>query len=230
LVVPYLCSTFCIFNRPILEKYVSQVEGGPHLLQSCLRAIWNGLPLVAKEIHLSFESLVVISTRSLQAFLMDIHHNTSLRSILEDDSISLASRACIRFCSSKGVGLYLIVRPSINSLCITHYIFTLALCFHLSLIQPSASGLLICECGHRLDASGTHLAHCPFDSHTWCHPKRHVCPHSKKWAHCMERMVIHLYVRSFITNWILHDLKGPSLCCWCGSYWLDVRDGGFKCH
>jgi len=37
LVVPYLCFRFHIFDRPILEKYVSQVEGGLHLLQSCLR-------------------------------------------------------------------------------------------------------------------------------------------------------------------------------------------------
>ncbi len=32
LVVSYLCSRFHIFDRPILEKYVSQVERGPHLL------------------------------------------------------------------------------------------------------------------------------------------------------------------------------------------------------
>jgi hypothetical protein len=31
LVVPYLCSKFRIFDKPILEEYVSQVEGGPHL-------------------------------------------------------------------------------------------------------------------------------------------------------------------------------------------------------
>jgi hypothetical protein len=36
LVAPYLCSKFHIFDRPILEEYVFQVEGGPHLLQSCL--------------------------------------------------------------------------------------------------------------------------------------------------------------------------------------------------
>jgi hypothetical protein len=29
LVASYLCFRFCIFNRPILEKYVSQVGGGP---------------------------------------------------------------------------------------------------------------------------------------------------------------------------------------------------------
>jgi hypothetical protein len=34
--------------------------------------------------------------------LMDIHHNSSLRSILEDDSISLASKSCIRSYSGKG--------------------------------------------------------------------------------------------------------------------------------
>ncbi len=33
LVVPYLCSKFHILHRPVLEKYVYQVEGGgPHLL------------------------------------------------------------------------------------------------------------------------------------------------------------------------------------------------------
>jgi hypothetical protein len=31
LVAPYLCSRFHIFNRPILEKYVFQVKGDPHL-------------------------------------------------------------------------------------------------------------------------------------------------------------------------------------------------------
>jgi hypothetical protein len=31
LVALYLCSRFCIFDRPILEEYVSQVKGGPHL-------------------------------------------------------------------------------------------------------------------------------------------------------------------------------------------------------
>jgi len=32
LVASYLCSRFHIFDKPILEEYVSQVEGGPHLL------------------------------------------------------------------------------------------------------------------------------------------------------------------------------------------------------
>ncbi len=36
LVAPCLCFKFHIFDRPILEEYVFQVEGGPHLLQSCL--------------------------------------------------------------------------------------------------------------------------------------------------------------------------------------------------
>jgi hypothetical protein len=37
--------------------------------------------------------------------LMDFHHNTSLRSSLENDSISSSSRAHIHSYSSKGVGL-----------------------------------------------------------------------------------------------------------------------------
>jgi hypothetical protein len=36
--------------------------------------------------------------------LMSIHHDTSLRSILEDDSIFSASRVRIHFCSRKGQG------------------------------------------------------------------------------------------------------------------------------
>jgi hypothetical protein len=32
----YLCYRFRISNRPILEEYVFQVQGGPHLLLSCL--------------------------------------------------------------------------------------------------------------------------------------------------------------------------------------------------
>jgi hypothetical protein len=32
----YLRSRFCIFDRLVLEKYVCYVEGGPHLLKSCL--------------------------------------------------------------------------------------------------------------------------------------------------------------------------------------------------
>ncbi len=39
LVVPYFCSRFHIFDRPILEEYVSQVEKGPHLLQSYLHVV-----------------------------------------------------------------------------------------------------------------------------------------------------------------------------------------------
>jgi hypothetical protein len=32
LVVTYMCSRFCIFNRPISDEYVSYIERGPHLL------------------------------------------------------------------------------------------------------------------------------------------------------------------------------------------------------
>jgi hypothetical protein len=47
-VVPYLCFRFHIFDKPILEEYVSQVEGGPHLFQSCLHATRNGIILGIK--------------------------------------------------------------------------------------------------------------------------------------------------------------------------------------
>jgi len=84
--------------------------------------------------HPSFESLVVIDTQSQHASLMDIYHNTFLKSILEDDFISLASKARIRSCLGKGVGLWLIVKPFIHSFGIAHFIFTSMLNFYLGLI------------------------------------------------------------------------------------------------
>jgi hypothetical protein len=93
---------------------------------------------------------------------MDIHHDTSLRPILEDDSISLASRAHIHSCSGKGVRLWVIVRPSIHSVRITHFTYFSTLPFHFGLIQPSTYSIVTCECDHGLDTSGTHLARCVF--------------------------------------------------------------------
>jgi hypothetical protein len=84
--------------------------------------------------HLSFESLTIIGALSLQASLMDIHHNTSFRFILKDDSISSASKAHIHFCSAKGVGLWLITKSSIRSFQITHFTFTSTLQLCLGLI------------------------------------------------------------------------------------------------
>ncbi len=121
----------------------------------------DDLLLVAREMHLSFESLVVIDALCLHVSLMDIHHDRSLKSILEDDSIFLASRAHIYSCSGKGVGLWMVARPFIHSFCIVHFTFISMLHFRLGLIQPLAFSLLMCECGHRLDAFGTHLACCP---------------------------------------------------------------------
>jgi hypothetical protein len=133
--------------------------------------------------------------------LMNIHHDTSLRSILKDDSILSSSRACICSCLGKGARLWLVVRPSIRSFCIAHFIFTLALRFCFGLIQPSASNLLVWT---RVGCIWHTLNLLPVwrlvDSHTQCHPRRHVCPHFRKWACCIERVVVRLYVRSFITS------------------------------
>jgi hypothetical protein len=64
-VASYLCFRFCIFDRLVLEEYISKVEGGPHLLQSYLCVVQDGLPPTIKEMHPSFESLIVISTLRL---------------------------------------------------------------------------------------------------------------------------------------------------------------------
>jgi len=125
LVAPYLCFKFGIFNSPFWKNMFFQVEKGPYLIQSCLGAIWNSLnPLVIKKMHLSFEILTIIDTPNLQASLMDIHHDTSFRSILKNDSIFLAFRTWIRFCLGKRLMLWLITRPFICLFYITHFIFT----------------------------------------------------------------------------------------------------------
>jgi hypothetical protein len=93
---------------------------------------------------------------------MDIHHDTSLRSILEDDFISSTSRARIHSCLGKRPGLWLVVMPFICLFRITYFIFILVFRFHFGLVQPSTSNIFMCECGHRLDESGMHLVHCPF--------------------------------------------------------------------
>jgi hypothetical protein len=111
-----------------------------------------------------FESLVVITASGLQAPWMDIHHNTSFRSILKDDSISSSSKACIHSCSSKGARLWLVVRSSIRSFHIAHSLFISTMHFHLGVIQPLAFSFFTCECGHGSDTFGTHLVRCPFGS------------------------------------------------------------------
>jgi hypothetical protein len=93
---------------------------------------------------------------------MEFHYDTSLRFILEDDSISLAFKAHICSCSGKGVRLWLVARPFIHSFFIAHYTFTSVLPFCFGLIQPLASNLFTCECELRLDTSGTNLIRCPF--------------------------------------------------------------------
>ncbi len=50
----YLCARFRILDRLTLKEYVSQAGGAPHLLQSCLCVMQNGLPLVVREINPSF--------------------------------------------------------------------------------------------------------------------------------------------------------------------------------
>jgi len=157
-VVLYLCFKFCIFDRPVMEGYVFQVERGPHLLQSCLHVAQDGLVPTTREMHPSFNSLVVIGA----LWSIDIHHDTSLRSILEDDSISSAFKACIHCCLGKGEGLWLVTQPFINSFCIAHSTSTLVLYFRFDLIQQSTSSFLTCECRHGLNAFNMHLTRCSF--------------------------------------------------------------------
>jgi hypothetical protein len=56
----------------------------------------------------------------------------------------------------------LVARSFICSFCIAHSIFISMLRFCFGLIQPLAFSLFMCECGHKLDESSTHLTRCPF--------------------------------------------------------------------
>jgi hypothetical protein len=168
--------------------------------------VWNSLHFATIKMHLSFQSLIVFNTPSLQILLMDIHHNTSFRFILEDDSISLAFRAHIRFCLGKGAGLWLITRPSIHSFYITHFTFILTLCFCLSLIQPSTYNLWMWTWVRRIWQAFNMLSVWRLtNNHTWCHHICHVCFQSRKWAHYMEKIVVRPCVRHFITSQFIHD-------------------------
>ncbi len=129
-----ICASFAFSIDPLWRNMFIKLRGAPHLLQLCFCATQSNLPPTTRKMHPSFESLVITGTWGLHASLMDIHHDASFRFILEDDSISLASKTCIRSCSNKGIGLWLIIKSSISSFHIAHYIFTLMLYFHLSLI------------------------------------------------------------------------------------------------
>jgi hypothetical protein len=75
---------------------------GAHVLQSCLLVAHDNFLLVAREIQVSFESLAVIGSPSVQACFMDIHHDTFCRSILEDNSISSIFKTHIHFVRTRG--------------------------------------------------------------------------------------------------------------------------------
>ncbi len=104
LVVLFLCTNFRIFDRFVVEEYIFHVDRGPHLFQSCLCVARDDFLPIVRDMHFSFESLAITGTISLQASLMNIHHDTSLRSILEDDFISLTSKAHIYSCLARGQG------------------------------------------------------------------------------------------------------------------------------
>jgi hypothetical protein len=92
---------------------------------------------------------------------MDIHHDTSFRSVLEDDSFLMLLEPTFAFVGAKGGAM-------VDYWAIYMYVPHRTLYFHinnnfcLSLIQPSKSSLFMCECGHGSNASGTHLTCCPF--------------------------------------------------------------------
>jgi hypothetical protein len=63
---------------------------------------WDSAILLNK--GMKYWDSAVIGAPSLQASLMDIHHYTSLRSILEDDFVSSTSRIRIVFVQARGQG------------------------------------------------------------------------------------------------------------------------------
>jgi hypothetical protein len=91
---------------------------------------------------------------------MDIYHDTSLRFILEEDSISLASKAHIHFCSSKGLGLWLVTKPSIY--CTLHTLFSPQRSIFI-LVQFSPQRLVFSNVS--VDMGWKHLARTYFITH-----------------------------------------------------------------
>jgi hypothetical protein len=57
--VSYMCFKFLIFDKHVLEKYVSQVDRGAYLLYSCLCLIRDNLFLEVRKMHPLKKSLVV---------------------------------------------------------------------------------------------------------------------------------------------------------------------------
>jgi len=163
-VVLYLCFKFRIFNRFILKEYIFQIDEGFIFFNHVFVQLKITFLLYLKKCIFFFESLTIIGILSLRAFLMNIHHDTSFRFILEEDFIFLTFKICNRSCLNKGARLWLIARSYICSFCITHFIFTSTLCFRLGSIQPSTFSLFTCEYDHELDASSTHLTDCSFES------------------------------------------------------------------
>jgi hypothetical protein len=70
------------------------------MFQSCLHVTQDDLLPIAREMHLF---LTVLQSLVPQVYM-------HLRSISEDDSISLASKVDIHFCSGNRVGLWLVVK------------------------------------------------------------------------------------------------------------------------
>jgi hypothetical protein len=117
---------------------------------------------------------------------MDIHHDTSFKFILKDDSISLAFKVRIRSCSNKGVGLWLIIRPSIH-LFLAHSTFTLTLHF-----QTRTFSLFTYECEYYLNTYGRHLTRCLFKG-------QHIATHDD----------IKNIMYAFIVNTLYGESGGP---------------------
>jgi len=146
---------------------------------------------------------------------------------------SWSSRAHICSCLGKEAGLWLIIRPYIHLFHITYFALILMFCFYLGLIQPLASSLFTCECGHGLKAFSMHLTSCLFKGQ-WITTHDAI---KKSCMHLLERVATLYgesddtpYVRSFITNQFLHDSWRPGLCCRCGGYWPNTEDDGYECH
>jgi hypothetical protein len=85
----YLCFKFHIFNRFILKEYVFQIDEGLIFFNHVFVQLKITFLLYLKKCIFFFESLTIIGILSLRAFLMNIHHDTSFRFILEEDFIFL---------------------------------------------------------------------------------------------------------------------------------------------
>jgi hypothetical protein len=106
------------------------------------------------------ESLVVQSYLQLHASLKDCLHEQEFASLLVDTPLDI-TQAHLHSCVGPRASVWLLVRPTTPSFCLSKAHFFITLCIHLGLSHLIVAHLSWCQCGHTNDDLGIHLLWCP---------------------------------------------------------------------